>query len=151
MKYLKYLFIITSHFNQVVLQWTSFSPEVIVLLMLQHKEIEQFLINTFQNVLSRTQKQSISLLKTESHRWHRVPGLWGRYTYARAVNIKSLNTFFFLYLYQDPPGITAELNCQREFSRFILMSFPLINICIIQINDNKVRGFPQVVETILID
>lgn len=31
------------------------------------------------------------------------------------------------------------------------MSFLLINICIIQINDNKVRGFPQVVATIWID
>lgn len=50
MKYLKYLFIISSRFNQVVLQWTSFSPEVIVLLMPLHKEIGQFLINTFQNV-----------------------------------------------------------------------------------------------------
>lgn len=98
MKYLKYLFIITSHFNQVVLQWTSFSPEVIVLLMLQHKEIGQFLINAFQNVLSRTQKQSISLLKTESHGWHGVPGLWGRYTYARAANIKSLNIFFPVFV-----------------------------------------------------
>lgn len=63
MKYLKYLFIITSHFNQVILQWTSFSLEVIVLLMLQHKKVGQFLINKFQNVLSRTCKQRISLLK----------------------------------------------------------------------------------------
>lgn len=61
MKYLKYLFIVNSHFNQVILQWASFSLEVIVLLMLQHKEIGQFLINKFQNILSRTSKQSITL------------------------------------------------------------------------------------------
>jgi len=61
MKYLKYLFIVNSHFNQVILQWTSFSLEVIVLLMFQHKDIRRFLINKFQNALSRTCKQSITL------------------------------------------------------------------------------------------
>lgn len=61
MKYLMYLFIANSHFNQAILQWTSFSLEVIVSLMLQRKEIGHFLINKFQNILSGTCKQSITL------------------------------------------------------------------------------------------
>lgn len=79
----------------------------------------------------------------------RVSRLWSRYTHASGARIKSL--IIFILLKQDPPGITAEVDCQWQFSCFLLMSFPLINICIIQINDNKVRGFPLVVATIWID
>lgn len=79
----------------------------------------------------------------------RVSRLWSTYTHASGARIKSL--IIFILLKQDPPGITADVDCQWQFSCFLLMSFPLINICIIQINDNKVRGFPLVVATIWID
>lgn len=148
MKYMKYLSSVNSHFNQVILQWTSFSLEAIVLLMLQCKGIGQFLINKFQNVLSRTCKQNITLKNTAT--WM-TEYLGCRTVMSMPAELELKAWSFLSCLQQDPPGITAEVDCQWEFSCFLLMSSLLISICIIQIDDNRVRGFPPVVATIWID